>query len=97
MTLVLGWHRSEPLPPLGAFVYFVLYNLKMNPIKNAFSNIAWKRTLIICAALGALGTVGASKRFDNSAQSIGYYIGYTGSIVVMLSSATAACSKLRKI
>ena len=46
----------------------------MNPIKSAFSNIAWKRTLIICAALGALGTMGDSKQLNDSGEAIGYYI-----------------------
>ena len=67
----------------------------MNPIKNAFSNIAWKRALVICAAVGALGTLGDSKNLDNSSEAIGYYIGYTGALVVLASATTAACSKLR--
>ena len=69
----------------------------MNPISNAFSNIAWKRALIICAALGALGTMGASKDLNDSGEAIGYYVGYTGALVVMASVTTAACSKLRDV
>ena len=69
----------------------------MNPIAQAFSNVAWKRALLICAAIGALGTVGNSKDFDNSGQAISYYIGYTGAMIVMASGATAACSKLRNV
>ena len=67
----------------------------MNPIKNAFSNIAWKRALIICAALGALGTMGDSKDLDNGGEAIGYYIGYTGALIFMAAGTTAACSKIR--
>lgn len=65
----------------------------MNPIKSAFNNVAWKRTLIICAALGSLSTLGDSKDLDNAAEAIGYFIGATSTYAVMVGGATAACSK----
>ena len=65
----------------------------MNPIKSAFSNVAWKRTLIICAALGALATLGDSKKLDSSGEAIGYFAGSTLGFTIMASAATASCSK----
>ena len=65
----------------------------MNPIKSAINNIAWKRTLIICAALGALSTVGDNKELNNGGEAIGYFIGATGAYTLMVGAATAACSK----
>ena len=65
----------------------------MNPIKAAFNNVAWKRTLIICAAFGALSTIGNSKNLDSSAEAIGYFSGSTLGFTIMASAATASCSK----
>ena len=65
----------------------------MNPIQKAISNIAWKRTFIVCAALGGLSTLGGQKDIENGGQAIGYFIGATSAWVVMAGTATAACSK----
>ena len=68
----------------------------MNQFQPAFNNIAWKRLLIICAALGCLGTVGESKNFYSGGEAIGYFIGYTGAAVVLAGATTAICSKQKE-
>ena len=65
----------------------------MNPIANGCSNIAWKRTLVLCAIIGGLMTIGESKDFNNGSQAIGYFVGSTVGMIVLAGGATAACSK----
>ena len=62
-------------------------------MKNPFRFVAWKRTLIIAGCWSAIALVGAQKNLDDSAESVGYFLGYGAAATAMLSTATAVCSR----
>ncbi len=62
-------------------------------MKNPFRFVAWKRTLIIASCWSAIALVGAQKNLDDSAESVGFFLGYGAAATAMLSTSTAVCSK----